>query len=216
LTPAPANAGAWIAPVDGQEIWSSLVGQRDDLYFYEGASYWEAPFNERTAVVASSWLEQNYETEDGWRAEALIGAKRVVFRDEDAVMALQAGALWISDVSPGCGEGGAELRWLGGRSFGNGAFLNLEAATRALQGGCGGERVDITGGMRFAENWLALGQVFVDAPREGEETVKLQLSLVRFGENGRGIQLGLRARVDGEADEPALVLGFWGPADDGD
>jgi len=104
----------------------------------------------------------------------------------------------------------------GGRSFDNGAFLNVEAAARILDGGCGGERVDITGGARFSQNWLALGQIFIDAPQGGEEAVKAQLSLVRFGENGRGIQLGLRARIDGGAEEPALVLAFWGPASDRD
>jgi hypothetical protein len=55
-----------------------------------------------------------------------------------------------------------------------------------------------------------MGQVFLDAPREGEETVRAQLSLVRFGRSGRGIQLGLRARVNDGIDEPALMIGLWG------
>jgi hypothetical protein len=214
LTPAPAHAGAWIAPIDGQEIWTTLVGERDELAFYEGASYWETPANERTSAVFSTWYEQNYETEDGWRAEAVLGAKRTLFRDDNMVMAAQAGALWNSHPSDGCGEGGAELRFLGGQSYGNGAFINLEAATRAFEGGCGGERIDVTAGSRFAGNWLAMGQVFVDSPHEGEETVKAQISLVRFGDEGRGIQVGLRARVDDGVQEPALVIGFWGPAND--
>ena len=71
---------------------------------------------------------------------------------------------------------------------------------------------DGTTSVRDAENWLALGQVFFDAPHQGEDSVKAQLSVVRFGENGRGIQLGLRARIDGGAEEPAIVVGFWGPA----
>jgi hypothetical protein len=216
LTPAPASAGAWIAPENGQEIWTNVAGTRDDLYFFESSAYWEAPFGERTSFVAAPWIEQNYDTLDGWRAEAAAGVKHTLFRDEDTVMAVQASALWISHPSSECSEGGGELRWLGGRSFENGAFLNVEAATRALSGGCGGERVDVTGGVRFARQWLGLGQVFLDAPQDGEESVKLQLSLVRFGENGRGIQLGVRARLDGGTEEPALVLGFWGPAADDD
>lgn len=212
LTPAPANAGAWIAPADGQHIWTSLVGQREELPYYEGSSYLEQPVAGGTAVMMSWWMETNYDTEDGWRADATLGGKRTLFRDEDTVMALQAGALWISHPADGCGEGGAELRWLGGQSYEGGAFLNVEAAARVLDGGCGGERIDVTGGRRFAENWLALGQVFFDAPHQGEDSVKAQLSLVRFGENGRGIQVGLRARIDGGAEEPAIVVGFWGPA----
>jgi hypothetical protein len=157
-------------------------------------------------------MESNYDTEDLWRADATLGGKQTLFRDEDTAMAVQAGALWISHPGQGCGEGGAELRWLGGQAFEDGAFLNIEAAARVLDGGCAGQRIDITAGRRFAGNWLALGQVFFDAPHEGEDSVKAQISLVRFGENGRGRQLGLRARIDGEAPEPAIVLGFWGPA----
>jgi hypothetical protein len=216
LAPAPANAGAWIAPEKGQEIWTNVAGERDELYFFESSAYLEAPLGERTSFIAAPWYEQNYDTQDGWRAEAVVGLKRAIFRSEDTVMALQVGALWLSHPNAECSEGGAELRWLGGHSFDNGAFLNLEAATRALSGGCAGERLDLTGGTRFGDHWLALGQVFLDAPQDGEDTVKAQVSLVRFGENGRGIQLGLRARVDGGAPEPALVLGFWGPAADDD
>lgn len=212
LAPAPANAGAWIVSEEGQSIWTNHVGERNELTFYESATYWETPADERTSVLLNSWVEQSYDTADGWRAEGTLGVKRTIFRDDETVMALQAGALWISHPPIGCGEGGAEARWLGGRSFGDNAFLNVEVATRALEGGCGGERIDVTGGARFARNWMALGQVFLDAPHEGEETVKAQVSLVRFGENGRGIQLGVRARIDGGAEEPALVLGFWGPA----
>jgi len=39
--------------------------------------------------------------------------------------------------------------------------------------------------------------------------VKAQLSLVHFDNHGRGIQLGIRNRIDGGEDELALVLSFW-------
>ena len=60
------------------------------------------------------------------------------------------------------------------------------------------------------QNWLAMGQVFLDAPREGDDTVRAQLTVVYFRRNGRGVQLGLRSRIDGGADEAAIVLGWWG------
>jgi hypothetical protein len=206
----PAYAGAWIAPEGGQEIWTTAAGQRNELTFYESSAYWEAPLDDNASIVAAPWLEQNYDTLEGWRGEATLGLKRTVFRDGATVMAVQAGALWISHPPIGCGEGGAELRWLGGRSFENGAFLNAEIAMRALDGGCGGERLDLTAGFRPRENWLAMGQVFADLSRDGEESVRAQLSLVRFGESGRGIQIGVRARVDDAGQEPALVIGWWG------
>jgi hypothetical protein len=103
---------------------------------------------------------------------------------------------------------------MGGRSFGATGFVNVEGATHVLEGGCEGERLDLTAGYRPRENWLAMAQLFLDAPRAGEETVRAQLTAVRFGRSGRGIQLGLRARLDGDDPEPTLVLGLWGRTSD--
>jgi hypothetical protein len=209
LTPTPALAGAWIAPEGGQEIWTNSFSARDESSVVETGVYWELPLSAQTSFVAAPWVETNYDTPDGWRAEAVVGLKYAIFRDDENVMALQVGALWVSHADPGCGEGGIEARWLGGRSFGRSSFVNVEAATRAMENGCGGERLDVTAGYRPADNWLALGQVFVDAHRDADEAVKVQLSLVRFTERGYGMQLGLRARVDGGPQEPALVVGLW-------
>ncbi len=211
MAPAPAFAGAWIAPEGGQEIWTNVAGVRSGMSYFESSGYLEAPVADDTSIVAAPWAEQNYDTQDGWRGEATLGVKRTIFRGGDAVMALQAGALWMSHPSESdCGEGGVELRWLGGRSFDSGGFVNIEAAGRVLESGCEARRVDLTAGYRPTDNWLLMGQVFFDAPREAEESVKAQITFVRFGENGRGLQIGVRARVDGGEPEPALVIGLWG------
>ncbi len=88
--------------------------------------------------------------------------------------------------------------------------MNFELATRALDGGCEGERLDLTAGYRPNDDWLVMGQLFLDAPRDGDESVKAQFTLVRFGDDGRGIQIGVRARIDDGAQEPAIVIGLWG------
>lgn len=200
----------------GQEIITNGLGERTETLVYETGTYWEVPFESGdVSLVATPWVESNSDTWDGWRAEATLGLKRVLYRDDHNVVAIQAGALWISHPSADCEEGGAELRFLGGRSLGETGFVNIETAARVLSGGCEGGRVDITTGYRPRENWLALGQLFLDAPVEGDDTVRAQLSLVRFGDEGDGVQLGVRARVDGGDPEPMLVLGFWGrPGDD--
>jgi hypothetical protein len=212
LAPAPAAAGAWVAPEGGQTITTSVVGQREDgITYSESSIYAEHPVRDDTSIVFAPWLEVDPHLTDGWRAEAIIAAKRAFYRSDDNVLALQAGALWVSTPDEGCGEGGAEARFLGGHSFNQGrAFANAEVAARALSGGCEGGRIELTVGYRPAENWLAMGQVFLDSPVEGDDTVKAQITVVRFGRSGRGIQLGLRARIDGGAPEPALVLGLWG------
>jgi hypothetical protein len=210
LCPAPAAAGAWIAPEGGQEILTSGVGERNEAAVYESGAYYEAPLGADAAIVFAPWGETNYDTVDGWRAEATLGLKHAIYRSRRHVMAVQASALWDSHPDEGCGEGGAELRWLGGRSFGETGFVNVETAARALSGGCEGWRIELTSGYRPDSNWLTMGQVFFDAPVEGDETVKAQFSLVRFGRGGGGVQIGLRARVDGGAPEPMLVVGLWG------
>lgn len=205
-----ANAGAWIAPEGGQSVSTSAVGQRDGIVFYEGSGYWEFPAGDDTSFVVAPWMEQNYDTIDGWRAEATVGAKRMVLRRGPYVAAVQGGALWVSHPAPECGEWGGEARVLAGRGFGETGFVNVEAATRAVEGGCESDRLDLTVGYRPAENWLGMAQLFVDAPREGDEILRGQLTLVRFGESGRGIQVGVRARLDGGSEEAALVIGLWG------
>lgn len=211
MAPAPAAAGAWVAPEGGQWITTSAVGERSDETLYtEGSVYYETPLRPDTSLVFAPWVESNHLTPDGWRAEATFGAKHAFYRSEDNVLAIQAGALWVSNPDEGCSEGGAEVRFLGGRSLGEGrAFVNVEAAARTLSGGCEGGRMELTAGYRPTENWLAMGQVFLDSPVRGDDTLKAQFTVVRFGRSGRGIQVGLRARIDGGEPEPALVIGLW-------
>lgn len=204
-----AEAGAWLAPPEGQEILTTAAGQREGYTLLESSAYWEAPVAPSTSVVIAPWSESSADLESGWRGEAVVGVKRAIFRDDETVMALQGGAFWRSDPPGDCGEGGVEARWLGGRSFGETGFANMEVAGRVLDEGCPAGRVSLSLGYRPAENWLAMGEIFYDAPREGDESLKLQVSLVRFGDDGRGIQVGLRTRLDGSA-ETALVLGVWG------
>lgn len=176
--------------------------------FIESATYWKAPNEDKSSVILSPWLEANSDTLEGWHGETTLAYKRVVYRDDRNIVAFQGGALWVSHPG-GCSEGGGEVRVLAGRGVGDSGFLNVEAAGRVLSGGCAGARFDIAAGYRPLENWLALGQVFLDAPVEGDDTVRGQLSLVRFGKDGRGVQVGLRARIDGGAPEPTLVIGLW-------
>lgn len=210
-------AGAWIAPEGGQEIWTSVAGERAGLNFFESSGYLEAPIGPRDAIVAAPWVETNYDTMDGWRAEATVGFKHALRRSDDYAIAVQAGALWVSHPEAECSEGGVELRFLGGRNLGERSFLNLEAAARALEGGCQGARLELTAGYRPSERWLGMAQLFYDGPLDGDESVKAQLTLVRFSRSGRAVQVGLRARIDGETPEPALVVSFWGrPGDQRD
>lgn len=214
LAPAPAFAGAWIAPEGGQSIWTEAAGERGEAVYSESSIYLEAPVGDDWALVAAPWVTSDDFRGglDALRWEVTLGAKTAVVRAPGRVMAVQGAALWQSDPSGTCAETGAELRWLGGAAFGpeSRGFLNLEAAARSFDGGCGGGRYDVTLGYRPTEGWLGMAQLFLDDPSGGDQALKAQISFVRFGDQRRGIQLGLRGRVDGDAVEPALILGFWG------
>jgi hypothetical protein len=127
-------------------------------------------------------------------------------------MAVQSGVVWRSDPGPGCSEAGAEARWLGGLSLGETGrgFVNLELAARVQEGGCFDQRLDLTAGYRPDRRWLAMAEIFVDAPDGGETEVQGQITFVRFGDDQKGVQFGVRTRLDGGAQETAFVLGFWG------
>lgn len=206
--PTPALAGAWVA-AESQEIWTNVAGERDGLRFYETSTYWEEPLGENAALVVSPWAEQNQTSPEGWRAQAFVGLKHTLLESGRNVVALQGGGVWVSDPAEDCDQGGGELRVLGGRSFGETGFVNVEIAERALSGGCSGERLDLTVGYRPSDDWIGMAQVFVDHPVDGADAIRGQISLVRFNDKGRGLQVGLRTRLDGES-EAALVLGFWG------
>ncbi|MBS0384929.1 MAG: hypothetical protein JSS00_06225, partial [Proteobacteria bacterium] len=177
--------------------------------YYETAAYLEAPLTANDSIVIAPWLIQDYSDENGWRAEAMIGAKHVVTRSQHTVTAVQAGALWVSDPPAHCEEGGAEARVLGGVNLPHNSFVNAEAVGRILSGGCTDQRMEVTAGMHAGRHWMGLAQVFVDGPQYGDETVKAQLSLVHFDNHHRGVQIGVRNRIDGGDDELALVVAFW-------
>ena len=206
----PAYAAAWIAPEHGQEIVTTGVGQRaDGVSVVESEIYLEEPISRRASWVVQPRFENAADLPDGWRGEASVGVKAQLLRRRDAVMAVQAAALWRSEPDPGCGAGGGELRGLGGRSSRDGTrFVNIEAAYQLYEGGCGRRRAEISAGVRPRERWMGLGQAFVDET-DGEATVRAQVSVVRFGRDDRGVQVGLRLRVDGSEREPMLVVGLW-------
>ncbi|MBL8531238.1 MAG: hypothetical protein JNK94_05840 [Hyphomonadaceae bacterium] len=202
-----AHAGAWVAPTDGQAIWNVAAGERESGPFQEASAYLEAPVAAYgVSVIFAPWVEFSG---GDWRTEAVAGVKRVIGQGDWGAVAVQGGAYWQSAPPVGCGEGGLEARALGGASISSDVFVNVEAAARALDGGCTRVRLDLTAGVRRGRDWMGLAQVFYDAPRDEEDTLKAQLSLTRFTAAGRGFQFGLRVRLDGDDLEPALVVGYW-------
>lgn len=206
-TATPAHAGAWVAPEGGQEISQFTFGLRDEQPFSESDYFLELPISGRTAFVAQPRLAFSGDAYEA-SGEVAAGLKMAVVRTPRVAGAIQAAALWRSETIDGCGAEGVEVRSLGGLSSED-RFYNVEAALRLHSGGCFRQRLEFTAGHRPDDNWLLMGQAFLDADPDGGATIKAQASLVRFGGWADGLQLGLRFRIDGDDREPALVLGWW-------
>lgn len=98
---------------------------------------------------------------------------------------------------------GASTR--GGRFFATGGI-----GARAQGHDCIHARYDLTLGVKPHSRVLGLAQVFVDDDLTFGETLKAQASVVAFERNGRGVQLGVRMRLDaGEFIEPTVLLSYW-------
>lgn len=216
VTVGEAEAGAWVAPEGGQEIVAFTLGERDAFAVSETDVYLEQPFSRRFSFVAQPRFSYSEETaEEPFQADVSAGVKAQLFRGPiasgvAAAAAVQASAVWRNEPEEiSCGEGGGEVRALAGISTPR-SFYNVEAAFRLQSGGCARQRLEATAGYRPNDRWLALGNTFLEATATGENSVKAQASLVRFGRGG-GLQIGLRFRLDGDRREPALVLGWWSP-----
>ncbi len=212
--PGAAHAGAWVAPDGDRTIVGAAYGETEEASTVETVLFIEAPLNARVSVVANHW-SQTVTTFDGTdtRNESVLAGKVRVLRGDRSVVSVQGGVVWDSRADGDCGEWGGEARLLAGAaSRGGKYFVSGELGARAQGNDCIHARYDLTVGVKPHRRLLALAQVFVDDDLTYGETLKTQVSAVVFERNGRGVQLGLRMRLDaGEFIEPTILLSYWSP-----
>ncbi|MES1156169.1 MAG: hypothetical protein ABUL73_00195 [Alphaproteobacteria bacterium] len=203
-----------MAPPHGQVIATNVEGEGHAGLFSEVSLYAETPIHRSTnfSVVAAPWTGQDpTSSQREWRGEATLSIKAAVLRTRMSAVSVQAGLAWRSDPKAGCGETGAEVRFLGGSSFGRHgrSFFNVEAAALSSGAHCSVGRFDLTAGYHASERWMGMAQVFTEGRRGSDKVLLGQVSLVRMQSESRGIQFGVRARLDDGEREPALVIAFW-------
>ncbi|MBI1187005.1 MAG: hypothetical protein GC206_06675 [Alphaproteobacteria bacterium] len=208
---AEAEAGAWMALEGGEQIVAITLGERDAFAVSEADVYLELPMNRRFAFIAQPRFSYSEETsQEPFQADVAAGVKAQLYRGPWAAAAVQASGVWRNEPEElSCGQGGGEVRALAGVSAPR-SFYNIEAAFRLQSGGCARQRLEATAGFRPNDRWMAIGNTFLESTATGQNSVKAQASVVRFGPAG-GLQIGLRFRLDGDRREPALVLGWWSP-----
>jgi hypothetical protein len=202
----PAAAGAWLTD---QTIITQVVGEDEGGVFAETQMLLEAPLSSRTAFVA----RPSAAGDAGGLAEGEVeaGLKQALLRSDNAIVSVQATALWRDNRNLGCEGSGGELRGMGGLGFADGrGFVNVEVAGRAVEGGCRVRRLEAAAGWRPNPRWLGLAEGFFYGDNDRDPGLKAQMSVVRMGRGGRGLQVGVRVNLDDGGDAaPALVLGLW-------
>ena len=210
--PGAAHAGAWVAPDGDRTIVGAAYGETEEASTVETDLFIEAPLNSRISVVASHW-SQTVTTFDGTetRNESVLSGKYRLLRGDRSVVSVQSGVVWDSRASGACGEWGGEARVLAGAATRGGRFFATgELGARSQGSDCIHARYDLTLGVKPHRRILGLAQVFVDDDLTYGESLKAQASVVAFERNGRGVQLGVRMRLDaGEFIEPTILLSYW-------
>lgn len=210
--PGAAHAGPWVAPDGDRTIVGAAYGETEEASIVETDLFIEAPLNSRVSVVANHWSETvtTFIGSDTHNESVVAGKYRLLHGDR-SVVSIQAGVLWDSRAVGDCGEWGGETRLLGGvASRGGHLFATAELGARVQGNDCIHARYDLTLGVKPHKRLLGLAQIFVDDDLTYGESFKAQASVVAFERNGRGVQLGVRVRIDGnDVIEPTLLLSYW-------
>jgi hypothetical protein len=200
-----ARASPWIG--GERAIASHAIGALDGSPFQEAGLHAELGWpRERVAIVLDGYVRTSADHEQ--TAASVLVKHSVLSRGRWALSTSAGPAFASGDL---CAGGGGEARGPLGRSIGRGArpnaFAAIELTAREVIG-CRALKGELTLGYQPGERWLLLAKSFSDQPRHGTDTLKVQISAVRLGAR-RGVEFGLRARVDGADPEPAFVVSIW-------
>ncbi len=244
---SPARAGAWLLPAgEGQAILSLSRSEADsgfgrggrdplvpDLEKTEVELLLEYGLDDETTLVFKPQMQDvtlgaPLDARRGGPGYQELGLRRLVWRDEDAVVSVQGlmrlpGARDEDDpASAGNTDADLDMRVLAGRGFavgGMSAFVDAQLAYRARFGDPPGEiRADLTLGLRPRERLLVLLQSF-NVVSDGSAAGifedgryhKLQVSAVWEFADDWSVQLGAVATVAGEdaLKERGVVAALW-------
>jgi hypothetical protein len=205
-----ATAGAWTPQQgDANIIISTSISQTPvadqaittDLYYERGLGRGWA------LVLAPSVSEKSNVFA---RNEAQVSIRRAIYEDRGWALSAQVGAYTWKEEATDAASSGVEYRLALGKSFGQGAWANVEAATRR----CGGSdklRWEGTLGHRVRRYDRAIVKAFGDGEGCAPSISRLQASYV-YGFNDRiGIELGWRETLPnpGNWNEKGAVVGLW-------
>jgi hypothetical protein len=205
-----AQAGAW-TPDAGHTniILSSSISQTPvadkavttDLYYERGIGRGWA------LVLAPSVSDQSNVFA---RNEAQISIRRALYEQDGWALSAQVGAYMWKEEATQASSTGVEYRLAAGKSFGDGGWVNVEAATRQC-GGAGSLRWEGTVGYKVRRYDRAILKVFGDGEGCAANISRVQASYVYGIAENVGIELGWRETLPnrGNWNERGGVVGLW-------
>lgn len=241
----PAGAGAWNLPKGQGQAIVKFEGIRASQGFSSDGDRFDlaAGRRDRAASILIEYGLTDRLTLQGkgeWQGgrDALVdyegggpiemGLRWQAYRDDRNVAAVYVGYAQGGEgrnagyASPGVGDSDWEARLLAARSFGGesarwgqGGFVEIQAARRWREGLPDETRLDLTGGVHLTADWMAMGQAFAGAADgagagAGARWLSLEASMVRrLGD--WSLQAGWRQAVAGR-ETPAgqgPVIGIW-------
>lgn len=237
--PSAASAGAWameqgrtqvivklerMRAVDGYDVDGQrrpLLAERADDAVSVFAEY--GLTDTVTLQVKADWQSgQDMFVDYEGRGPVEVGVRWQAWRSRRSVVSLYAGYAFAGEgrnagyAAPGAGDGDWEVRLLAGRNVvlrGRDAFVEVQAARVFREGLPDEDRLDLTVGMHFGEDWMVLNQTYAGRTAEGREAwwINSESSIVRrFGD--WSVQAGWRQSVAGLGEVPAQsgpFIGVW-------
>lgn len=216
IIPAPAVAGAWVPSPQQGLLIANLVDVSSELT-PSGASfelYGEYGLTRGWALVASpSWSQAVQSPSTDWVLdEVQIAARRQIYLGQTLAISAQIGGFSVPSTGDENGRSyGLETRFAIGKSLGERAWANFEAASRSCGQGGVGTRFDATLGLKMDKEQKAIVKIFGDGNGCTKAIVRAQIGYVRPITQNLAVELGWRQRLDqGEVTaDRGFVAGLW-------
>lgn len=205
----PAGAGAWTKAKGKGQIILKFEDMRADRGFDPDGDLLPLPAERRdtsaglfaeygltdrlTLQIKGDWQSgEDAFVEFEGRGPLEVGVTWQAWRDEQSAVSLYAGYADAGEgrnagyAAPGQGEQDWEVRASAGHSLATtvgplaaGSYFEVQAARRMRQGLPDETRIDVTAGVRFAEDWTLLAQAYGGAADGGSRWLSIEASVVR-------------------------------------
>ena len=205
-----AFAGAWTqAKGDGYRATSVSRERGDFGESWRHESYLEYGLTPRYTLSGKLETLWRLDAQFSDRTTGELSIRRQLYRTENSVVSIQAGALLGEALEGDTCEGeGGEVRLSYGRNLnlsGKAAYVVVAAAHRK-RGTCDRNKVDFAVGVDLSENWNVQVKAFGETG--GGDSLKLETMLSqKIRESYLGI--GVREEVGGQFNETGVFVSLW-------